>query len=174
MSNALDNFNKWFKNPLSLLYTNIDAGFIVVMISISLLERYLREKTGIYENKLDHRFYDEFIKIFPSVKTINDARIFWEVSRHGLLHQSTFKLGTRKGDIICTVGLHNDANDILCDYKQKGIKIVIPPIKFSKIIISTIENDFSNFKGKGSPLHPRSEVFNDWDLGYFGASGVEK
>lgn len=49
MADDQTNFIRWFKNPIRELQTNVDAGFIVVMVSLPLLERYLREKTGISE-----------------------------------------------------------------------------------------------------------------------------
>jgi len=70
MSENLDNFSKWFKNPLSRLHKNTDAGFIILIVSLPLLERYLREKTGNFENPtLDDKFYDEFVNLFPRSET---------------------------------------------------------------------------------------------------------
>ncbi len=67
MSDNHDNFVKWFKEPLNCLYQNTDAGFIILMGSLPLLERYLRQKTGIFEDKLDPTFYKAFTDIFPSI-----------------------------------------------------------------------------------------------------------
>jgi hypothetical protein len=39
MSEDEHNFVRWFKKPIRELQKNVDAGFIVVMVSLPLLER---------------------------------------------------------------------------------------------------------------------------------------
>ena len=47
-----DNFRAWFSKILEGLYSVQDAGFPILMISFPLLERYLREKSGVHEGNL--------------------------------------------------------------------------------------------------------------------------
>ncbi len=59
MDNNLNNFRSWYSNILHDLYSKQDAGFIILMISFPLLERYLREKSGVHEGNLTDSFYSE-------------------------------------------------------------------------------------------------------------------
>jgi hypothetical protein len=89
-SDTKPNFDNWFKNILEMLYPNQHAGFAILMISMPLLERFLREKTGLNEaTSLSNPFFEELIKVFPALTSVPVARGFWEIYRHGLLHQST-------------------------------------------------------------------------------------
>ena len=49
MKENYENFIRWFKEPLSSLYKNPHAGFAIVILSLPILERYLREKSGVCE-----------------------------------------------------------------------------------------------------------------------------
>jgi len=92
MSENFDNFVKWFKEPITELHKNTDAGFIILMVSLPLLERYLRYDTGVCEKtNLDERFYKAFVDLFPSTGNTKAAQKFWETYRHGLLDQATLK-----------------------------------------------------------------------------------
>jgi hypothetical protein len=156
MSKHPDNFVKWFKNPIRCLQKNIDAGFIVVMVSLPLLERYLCEKTGIFENpKLDERFYKEFVNLFPSAGNIDTVRTFWEIYRHGLLHQAALK--TKAG--IIQAAVHNAAQDLQVGYDVNGLVFTVSPIKFSDRVIEIIEKDFPTFEGASSSGHPPNRDF---------------
>jgi hypothetical protein len=76
MNDNLANFNRWFKEPLLEMQGNPEAGFIVVMISLALLERYLREKSGVPENDgVNASFHREFTKLFPWIGS-DQARHF--------------------------------------------------------------------------------------------------
>ena len=49
MSETLEDFTRWDKKPLNVLYDYTDAGFPILMITLPLLERYLRQKSGVCE-----------------------------------------------------------------------------------------------------------------------------
>ena len=101
MNDNLANFNSWFKEPILRLQQDSESGFIIVMISLALLERYLREKCGVPEGKpLNASFRTELVKLFPSLGSDDLARRFWEVCRHGLMHKVTFKIRTDAGDNV--------------------------------------------------------------------------
>lgn len=160
MTDNMSNFVKWFKNPLASLYTNQDAGFIILMATFPLLERYLRQKSGLHEVvSLNDDFYNEFIGIFPYVTNIDNAKKIWGLYRHGLLHQATLKTKTKTGGtMILEIGVHGDAHEIEIGYSPAGMTVKISPKKFSEKVISTIENDFATFESPDSPSHPLPTV----------------
>ena len=63
------NFKSWFVDVLEPLYRKREAGFVVLIVSLGLLERYLREKSGVHEANLDDRFYDELRKVLPALQS---------------------------------------------------------------------------------------------------------
>jgi hypothetical protein len=151
MKENYDNFKKWFKQPLSSLYNNEHAGFAIVMLSLPILERYLRQKSGVFENfNLDDRFYKAFVNMFPSVKNMPAVKTFWRVYRHGLLHQATL----RADNTVISAAVHGGAAEIEFD----GKVFTVSPVKFSKYVVKTIEGDFGTYEGGGSPGHGLSQV----------------
>jgi hypothetical protein len=150
------NFLKWFKSPLEQLYPNPDAGFAIMILSLPLLERYLREKSGTYELRtLSHTFFQECLKIFPSLGTEQRAKKIWLTCRHGLLHQVTFRQGKtdeplpkmQLTDEIAEMRFIDEA-DVFC----------LNPFWFSRRIISVIESDFPTFEGTSSQNHKLPQV----------------
>ncbi|MCR4286894.1 MAG: hypothetical protein NUW09_02650 [Deltaproteobacteria bacterium] len=147
----LDNFRAWYTQILEGLYSKQDAGFAILMISFPLLERYLREKSGVHEGKLNGLFYSELQKIIPALTSIESATQFWQVYRNGLLHQVTLSRKDHKGIEMPIGWLHQDA-DLLSLDTGGGFKV--HPVKFSKKVIDVIEKDFGVFEGPNSPNHP--------------------
>jgi len=163
MSENLDNFSKWFKRPIGCLQKNTDAGFIILMVSLPLLERYLREKTENFEKPtLDDKFYHEFVNLFPSVGDPKAARKFWEIYRHGLLHQATLK--SPNGTV--QAGVHNAAQDIQVGYDSEGCVFTVSPVKFSNKVLETIESDFPTFEAATSSRHRPAHI--SAETGYSG------
>ncbi len=152
MSENLDHFVKWFKEPLNRLYENNDAGFAILIISLPLLERFLREKSGVCQNpRLDSRFHDALLQMFPSLCDPKVAEEFWEIYRHGLLHQATLKTKDRTLD----VNIHNDAwPEVVVSITAEGRRFTISAVEFSKKVVKEIELDFKTFEAEGSPEHP--------------------
>jgi hypothetical protein len=172
MNDNLANFTRWFKEPLLELQQDSEAGFIIVMISLALLERYLREKSGVHERpSLDANFRTEFMRLFPSIGRDDLALKFWEVCRHGLMHQTTFKIGTKAGHSV-TMGLHESAPEIEYRYGSSGDEFMISPSRFCSRVIQIIENDFPTFEGAASPNHPLSQLSSV--SGYSGFSGQKR
>jgi len=155
MPTTQDYFNDWFRDVLRGLYKDSNAGFIIVITSLTLLERYLRQKSGAGQaHSLPDPFFDEFIKFFPQIPDVRTAKILWQVCRHGLMHQATFRVKTRKGQMMSAVGLKDDGP--VLEYRTDGIThaFMISPTKFSAAVIIAIENDFPTFEGGASPDHP--------------------
>jgi|SRR6266705_654578 len=167
MNDNLANFDRWFKEPILELQEDPNAGFIIVMISLALLERYLREKSGVTEGKLNAGFRAEMMKLFPVIASDDIAKIFWAVCRNGLMHQATFR--TTWGGKNVTMGLLESAAEIEHRYGSSGDTFMISPTRFSNRVIEVIENDPSTFEAPHSPNHPLSQVSSV--TGYSGYSG---
>jgi hypothetical protein len=151
MSRHFDDFKRWFSDIVAGLYTNDHAGFAILMITIPVLERYLREKSRIYEGDLTDPFYDGLRRVFPTLPNNVVAREFYHVYRNGLLHQVTLSRRTRGGQVM--------PNACVSKEYLQALKIVasgnflVHPVEFAKTVIQTIEADFATFEGQGSVNH---------------------
>lgn len=105
----------WYSGILEGFYSNENAGFVILMISFPLIERYLREKSGVHEGQLNDSFYSELQTIFPAIADQETAKQFWHVYRNGLLHQVTLSLKDRKGIKMPTGWLHQDVDLLSID-----------------------------------------------------------
>ena len=146
------NFTKWFPEILKSLYQESDAGFVVLMASLPLLERYLREKSGVYENNLSEGspFYQHLSEVFPALRDGRKAQDFWKVFRHGLLHQAAMSSRTNKGIEMPRGVLSHDFGEAV---SIDGENFLVNPVKFSKHVISTIQSDFPTYEAHNSPNH---------------------
>lgn len=169
-----DNFNAWFRDVLRALYKNKESGFVVLITSLTLLERLLREKSGIKpEKSLDDRFYSEFIKWFPKVPDVATARIFWKMCRHGLMHQATF--GTRAGGVsIVEIGINEDVDVIEAKHTEGGYSFMVSPTKFSERVLAEIDRDFASFEAPGSPEYPLPQTESGSATECSGYSGFKR
>lgn len=148
-----DLFRRWFKQPLADLYNNPDAGFSVLMITLPLLERYLREKSNNHQEKLQDDFHKELGQMLPSLSDIATSKKFWRLYRHGMLHRGTLKL-----DIdVLEVGIDERAaayGIVTVSFDSQGYKFRVAAIALSKLVVTTIENDFATFAGDNSGTNP--------------------
>jgi hypothetical protein len=150
MSTNSQNFKLWYSDILTSLFANGDAGFAILIIALPLLERYLREKSGVHEGKLGPKFYFELRQVFPALKDDVNAEKFWHVYRNGLLHQVTLSRKNRSGDMpLAWLSSEVDAITI-----RSGGDFWVHPVKFASIIVSTINGDFATFEGENSFNHP--------------------
>ena len=158
---TITDFEQWFEIPMQRLNSDPDAAFAVLMIAIPLLERYLREKSGVYESGLSDRFYTEFRTIFPTL-TQSRAREFWHCYRNGLLHQSTFSRMTTNGTVVPRGWISSrqpETPEIINYYAAENCFILLPK-EFSDEVVRIIRSDFATFLGAGSPNHPPPSVSN--------------
>ena len=152
----LQNFNLWYKRIIEDLYKDSDAGFPILMITFPLLERYLREKSGSYEKyKVNNKFHDGLLKIFPELNSTDNSKKFWKIYRHGILHQATLSETdkTIQGCLTSKYGcLHVD--------RVGTIDVIyINPVDFAKKVITAIENDFDTFIAASSANHMLSVIY---------------
>jgi hypothetical protein len=148
-----DLFQRWFKRPLADLYNNPDAGFIVLITTLPLIERYLREKTNNHQEHLQDDFHAALVQMLPNLSDIPTSRKFWKLYRHGMLHRASLKL---EADVL-EVGIdeRTAAHGIVTvSYDAQGYKFRIAAVEFSKLVIETIENDFTTFAGDNSGTNP--------------------
>ena len=155
MNNNLENFKKWFSSLLEKIYPNQNAGFVILMVSFPLLERYLREKSGVHEGNLNNDYYSALKSIFSELPDIETAKKFWHVFRNGILHQATLSKENKKGITMPNGGLSFDVKMVAI---KNGNRFWINPINFSKKVLDVITKDFATYEGGGSQKHPLPTV----------------
>jgi hypothetical protein len=152
MSTHRTNFDAWYKRVLDLLYPHRDAGFAILMIAFPLLERYLRQKTGLTSaQNLSDAFFDELTILFPALGTNATSKNFWQIYRNGLLHEITLSRQSRSGTAMPTGWVSHDKP--LITFESDG-SIWINPVEFAQRVIATIESDFTTFEA-ASPASTR-------------------
>ena len=165
-----ENFQNWFCNIIESLYTNEHAGFPILMLTLPLLERYLRSKSKTGEAIfLGPDFYNELIRVFPILSDEKTAKDFWHIYRNGILHQSTMSQQKSNGIKMPDGWLSGDVNDVEID--QKGA-FCVNPVKFARQVISIINHDFQTYEAPNSPNHPLSSG-KALANGRYGTSGVD-
>jgi hypothetical protein len=146
----LQNFRAWYVQVLESLYPQRTAGIAVVMISLPLLERYIRQKTGLSPSEsIDLRCMPILRSVFPVLSNDATAQDFWQVYRNGFLHQATLSLQTGKGRTLPAGSLTHDIG-VPVKLELDG-SFVIQPVLFSKRVVEKIEADFNTFAGAGAP-----------------------
>jgi hypothetical protein len=157
MNELRQNYVRWFQDVVRTMYSQGDSGFAILMISIPLLERYLRQKSGTYESlRLESPFYAELSRVFPSLSSELHAKEFWHVFRNGLLHQATLSRATARGVQMPAGVLSADAPAVGLD--QAGTYLVNPR-KFADRVFEVIDGDFAVFEATGSANHPLPQIF---------------
>jgi hypothetical protein len=147
MATDKENFETWFARPLERPYPNKDFGFIILMSTLPLLERYVRRKENIQSDNLGGTwFYDRFTIIFPEV-TAQLAIPFWKACRHGLLHESRF-ITEWSNRPVYAVLLHGVPTPIAVNSKDPLI-FFVEPEHFSSRVLQTIRNDFGVYSLAG-------------------------
>jgi hypothetical protein len=103
MSSNFENFKTWYVQVLEGLYEKRDAGIAVLMISLPLLERYLRRKHKLGpEERMTDAAMVGLCTMFPALRAADQARAFWDVYRNGFLHQATVKRSKKGGASLPT------------------------------------------------------------------------
>lgn len=147
-------FRKWYQEPVAELQKLEGAGFPQMLIALPLIERYLRQKSGIGEaTSLSDPFFKELKVVFPELDSENiDAKSFWQVFRNGLLHQVTMSQKPIRSTPAPPGALTYNDKMIKCD-PGTGM-ILVNPTDFADRVLDTIKNDFGTFEGSHSPNHP--------------------
>lgn len=157
MSTHLDNFKAWYVDVLASLYPNRNAGIAVFMISLPLAERYLRQQSKLGpDDNLTDDFMRKLIAIFGALRDEGTARGFWNVYRHGFLHQATLSISTRGGTPLPIGWLTHDMAESVA-IRADG-SFCVHPVLFSQMIVSTILADFAVFEGVAAGAPPLAKV----------------
>jgi hypothetical protein len=157
MDKDLENFRAWYVKILESLYPTRDAGIAALMITMPLLERYLRQKNGrTPEQELDGACMETLRAIFPALPDVATARSFWAVYRHGFLHQATLSLRTRRGAALPPGSLTHDTSVPIAIAADGSFEL--HPVFFSREVVAAIERDFAVFVGVGTPAPKLPEV----------------
>lgn len=156
MVTARTNFRRWYARILRPLYADRNAGIAIAHVAFPLLERYLRQKVGLPSTKhLNERFYDALLVIYPALGARDNARIFWTIFRHGLLHQATLATQSRTSSRLPFAGLSHDVPAVAID---AGGNYWLNPVKFTEVLLKTIERDFAIFEAGSQVAAPLLQV----------------
>ena len=161
-------FQEWFVDVLDAMYPVRDCGMAAFMLTLPLLERYVRQRAfSAPKDKFDHRCQHELLTLFPNLVDLANAGAFWKAYRHGYLHQVTNSpFDQYKNVALPTAALTHDIRRAI---QLKPGAFYVHPVLFSQAVISPIRADFARFSGSGklragathsraSPALPRSAM----------------
>lgn len=157
MSTDLTNFRSWYADTLALLAPHRDCGIAMFMITLPLLERYLRQKNGRRPaENLNDSCMATLRGLFPTLINNPAAWQFWNVYRNGFLHQATLSLQSKSGTELPTGWLSHDKPRPLL--VESDGSFWVNPVLFSEVVVQTIESDFAVFSGASTPAPPLPTV----------------
>jgi hypothetical protein len=144
----LANFRAWYVAILEALYPHRAAGFAIMMIAFPLLERYLRQRSGLTVHaNLSDPFYDQLIALFPELRERAVAKQFWQVYRNGLLHEVTMSVQDRSRNAMPAGSLTHDVPGLS---RGSDGSFFVHPVDFAKRVVQIIEQDFATFEATTS------------------------
>lgn len=153
----LANFRAWFGDVLAVLYPNRSAGIAVLMLSLPLAERYLRQKNTLTPKAdLTDACMSSLISIVPALRDVATARQFWKIYRHGFLHQATLSAVARSGESPLVGWLTHDTAEPFVIRPDGSFQV--HPVLLSEAIIGAIEADFAVFAGTAAGAPPLARV----------------
>jgi len=154
------NFKAWYADVLEVLHAcGTNTGITAFMITLPLLERYLRLKSGMTpKDDVGEKFRANLTATFPALNIDQVAGDFWNVFRHGFLHQATLSLEKKGGKDLPAGRLTHAVPDAV-RIESDGT-FTVNPVSFSRTVVSAIEQDFEMFVGKDSGAPPLPKVFD--------------
>jgi hypothetical protein len=157
------NFKAWYAHVLEGLYANQNAGIAAFMVTLPLLERYLRLKSGmtLKDHYVKKPFRAELGIMFPALRDDQVAEKFWTIFRHGFLHHATlsFSWETDDGDMLPIGRLTHHPVQYSVRIESDG-SFTVNPVSFSRTVVSAIEGDFVTYVGKDLDALPLPKVYN--------------
>jgi len=159
-------FKEWYTDILEKLYSE-RAGFPILLVSFPILERYVRQVSGIGEKRLSDRFFQVLLEMFDELESIENAKEFWQIYRNGLLHQVSFSMRNHNQEEMCPACITFDHQESLIISENT---FSVNPISFSREIIDFVESDFDSMQASSSPNHPAPYVFTRTDVNMTGTA----
>jgi hypothetical protein len=157
MDEDLTNFRAWYADVLAALYPNRNAGIAVLMLSLPLAERYIRQRNKVAPGTdLTDECMRTLIGILPALRDVGTARHFWAVYRHGFLHQATLSAVARSGAALPVGWLTHDTREPF-EMRQDG-SFQVHPVLLSEAFVRAIEGDFAVFVGTAAGAPPLARV----------------
>lgn len=151
------NFKAWYADVLAALYPNRNGGIAVLMLSLPLAERYLRQKNKVGpEETLNDACMTSLVAILPALRDVATARQFWAVYRHGFLHQATLSAVARGGASLPVGWLTHDTGEPF-EIRRDG-SFQVHPVLLSEEIVRVIKADFAVFAGTTAGAPPLARV----------------
>jgi hypothetical protein len=140
------NFESWYVSPLQSLYTNPDAGFVIIITVFALLERYLRQKNGLSpKDNLTDQAWVSLCDLFPTLASKELAHDFWDATRNGLLHQITFQTSRpRNGETPPGISF---SHEYTSDLRFSEGRFELHPQKFCETVLNAITINFGVYCG---------------------------
>lgn len=160
-----ETFRRRFKEPIELLITHKHSGFALMMVTLPLLERLLRGRSHLGDDRLDDSFYTELFKVFPVLQDVKGAEALWQSFRNGILHQATFSLKRMResADFSGIVGLEQLSGSAVALQRSgdpEHIVCMVDPIAFARAVLAEVESDLETFQGAEPDKHPMAFVPN--------------
>jgi len=161
-----ETFRQRFKEPIELLITRKHSGFALMMITLPLLERFLRGRAHLKDDWLTEPFYAELLDVFPALEDVKGAKAFWQSFRHGILHQATFSLkrpGHKEQDFSGIIGfeqLSGPAVALRRSDNPEHIVCMVDPVAFAREVLAEVESDLETFANAEPDRHPIAFVEN--------------
>ncbi len=86
-----EDFKRWYYDPIRELCKSNHNGFIILIATFPILERYLRDKFNIKDNDDITNEAVKYLFNMFELKQKKKARDFWSQFRNGLFHNAVFK-----------------------------------------------------------------------------------
>ena len=152
-------FFGWFETSIRAIQKTPGCEFGILVLTLPLLERYLRETSGAHEGDLNEKFYDDLLVVIPELSTRDDAKKFWHIYRNGFLHQCAFSAErkTRRGPVIMSYGAISGHVPLL-EFRTADDSFYVNPSPLADRVLGFIRTDQRTFAAGSSPNHPPPEV----------------
>lgn len=136
-ASPIERFDGWFVKPIEKIkeLPEGDGGFAAMMVALPLYERYIIAKLKIEGKPTNDPEIQQEIADDLNLKD-HERRIFWEMFRHGFMHQAMVKYGKTKWMVSHTFGELPEFKTI------KGIQcICFDPWKFTDRVLCKFRAD---------------------------------
>jgi hypothetical protein len=139
-----ENFEAWFGVPLEAMMEDENSGFVLVMVTFPIFERYLRAKSRCEPNTPP--FNQAILSVLPELEHEARANSFWAIYRHGILHHVALSRESHGLSLVKPI----------VEVWPNG-KVWMNPILFAQRVLDAIRNNFALFEA-GVPLPQAQQI----------------